>query len=97
MLYGEEAAKARGTNLHLLLEHLPAQPEDRWPDLARALLAGEPTENNKTRYKLRADPDFTVTPGHLVPYAAPLLWLLYNRSSRRDFAAARLPAGAAGS
>ena len=36
----EEAAKARGTNLHLLLEHLPAQPEDRWPDLARALLAG---------------------------------------------------------
>lgn len=34
---------------------------------ARALLAGEPTENNKTRYKLRADPDFTVTPGHLVP------------------------------
>ncbi|MEC9312205.1 MAG: PD-(D/E)XK nuclease family protein, partial [Pseudomonadota bacterium] len=36
----EEAAKARGTHLHLLLEHLPAQPEDRWPDLARALLAG---------------------------------------------------------
>jgi ATP-dependent helicase/nuclease subunit A len=36
----EEAAKARGTNLHLLLEHLPTQPEDRWPDLARALLAG---------------------------------------------------------
>ncbi|MFT5681339.1 MAG: hypothetical protein ACI8RZ_002245 [Myxococcota bacterium] len=34
---------------------------------ARALLAGEPTENNKTRYKLRADPTFTITPGHLVP------------------------------
>jgi hypothetical protein len=34
---------------------------------ARALLAGEPTENFKTRYKLRQDPDFLITPGHLVP------------------------------
>jgi hypothetical protein len=34
---------------------------------ARALLAGTPTENNKTRYKLRADPAFDILPGHLVP------------------------------
>ena len=36
----EDAAKARGTALHLLLEHLPSQPEDRWRDLAHALLDG---------------------------------------------------------
>ncbi|MEL0438340.1 double-strand break repair helicase AddA [Phycobacter sp. K97] len=34
----EEVAKARGTALHLLLEHLPGQPQDRWPDLAQSLL-----------------------------------------------------------
>ncbi|WP_192964932.1 double-strand break repair helicase AddA [Phycobacter azelaicus] len=37
---GEEAAKARGTALHLLLEHLPSQPEEDWPALAQALLGG---------------------------------------------------------
>ncbi|WCR10756.1 double-strand break repair helicase AddA [Paracoccus stylophorae] len=35
-----EAAMLRGTRLHLLLEHLPDAPPDRWPDLARAALAG---------------------------------------------------------
>lgn len=36
----EEAAKARGTRLHLLLEHLPGRPETGWPRLARNLLQG---------------------------------------------------------
>ncbi|WP_083096777.1 double-strand break repair helicase AddA [Pseudophaeobacter leonis] len=34
----EEAAKARGTRLHLLLEHLSAYPDARWPELAQRLL-----------------------------------------------------------
>jgi ATP-dependent helicase/nuclease subunit A len=34
----EEAAKARGTALHLLLEHLPDLPRDRWQQAAEALL-----------------------------------------------------------
>lgn len=36
----EEMAKARGRQLHLLLEILPAHPRENWPDLGRALLAG---------------------------------------------------------
>ncbi|WP_304618148.1 double-strand break repair helicase AddA [Paracoccus sp. (in: a-proteobacteria)] len=35
-----EAAMLRGTRLHLLLEHLPHQPQADWAALARALLAG---------------------------------------------------------
>ena len=42
----EEVAKARGTALHLLLEHLPGQPQDRWPDLAQSLL--ENAEDTET-------------------------------------------------
>lgn len=34
----EEAAKARGTRLHLLLEHLSAYPGEHWPELALRLL-----------------------------------------------------------
>ncbi len=37
----EEAAKARGTRLHLLLEHLPGHAPDSWPDMAAHLL-GDP-------------------------------------------------------
>ncbi len=32
-----ETAKARGTALHLLLQHLPGQPVESWPALARGL------------------------------------------------------------
>lgn len=35
----EDAAKRRGRQLHLLLEHLPGAPEANWPDLAGQLLA----------------------------------------------------------
>jgi ATP-dependent helicase/nuclease subunit A len=34
----EEAAKARGTAIHLLLEHLPGLARDRWQQAAEALL-----------------------------------------------------------
>ncbi|AHD02649.1 double-strand break repair helicase AddA [Leisingera methylohalidivorans] len=34
----EEAAKARGSRLHLLLEHLPGRPQEEWPLLAQNLL-----------------------------------------------------------
>lgn len=33
----EEVAKARGTLIHLLLEHLPAEPPENWPAVARAI------------------------------------------------------------
>ncbi len=35
----EEAAKRRGSQLHLLLEHLPAAAQDQWPQLCARLLA----------------------------------------------------------
>jgi ATP-dependent helicase/nuclease subunit A len=35
----EAAAMARGTHLHLLLEHLPGQPQPDWPAMADHLLA----------------------------------------------------------
>ena len=38
----EEAAKARGTGLHLLLEYLPGQPADSWEALADRLLPSAP-------------------------------------------------------
>ncbi len=37
----EEAAKRRGTCIHLLLEHLPSWPRDRWPEIAATLLEAE--------------------------------------------------------
>jgi ATP-dependent helicase/nuclease subunit A len=38
----EAAAKARGSRLHLLLEHLPGQPPQDWPQLAQNLLQDAP-------------------------------------------------------
>ena len=38
----EALAKQRGTDLHLLLEHLPGFPEADWPAVAGALVAGDP-------------------------------------------------------
>jgi ATP-dependent helicase/nuclease subunit A len=34
----EDIAKARGTAIHLLLEHLPDRPRERWAELAQALV-----------------------------------------------------------
>ena len=38
----EEAAKLRGTRIHLLLEHFAATPQFAWNDTAKALLADAP-------------------------------------------------------
>jgi ATP-dependent helicase/nuclease subunit A len=38
----EEAATRRGSQIHLLLEHLPQAPRDQWPHLAGQLLAAGP-------------------------------------------------------
>jgi len=43
----EEAAKMRGTQIHLLLEHLPAHPQENWPQVADALLQGELAPDSK--------------------------------------------------
>lgn len=45
-LLDEEAAKRRGRQLHLLLEHLPQHPQTDWPDLAQALLQSGPDAAN---------------------------------------------------
>ena len=37
----EEAAKARGTALHMLMEHLPAVPRHDWPAIAATLVADD--------------------------------------------------------
>ncbi|WP_457646932.1 3'-5' exonuclease, partial [Profundibacter sp.] len=34
----EDAAKQRGSDIHLLLEHLPAHPQSEWPGIATILL-----------------------------------------------------------
>ncbi|MBR9843188.1 MAG: double-strand break repair helicase AddA [Rhodobacteraceae bacterium] len=39
----EDAAKLRGTWIHLLLEHLPAYAEDTWPNIAGTILASSET------------------------------------------------------
>ena len=38
----QEAAKARGTDLHLLLEHLPEAPRALWPQMAAVLVPKTP-------------------------------------------------------
>ena len=38
----QQAAMARGTDLHLLLEHLPDAPEPDWPDMAKVLVPHAP-------------------------------------------------------
>ncbi|MBT8153617.1 double-strand break repair helicase AddA [Epibacterium ulvae] len=40
----EEAAKARGTKVHLLLEHLPKHPQPEWPNIAKRLDIDTTTE-----------------------------------------------------
>ena len=36
----EDEAKLRGSQIHLLLEHLPDFPKTEWPDLAKSMLSG---------------------------------------------------------
>ncbi|MDW4549126.1 double-strand break repair helicase AddA [Defluviimonas sp. D31] len=66
----EEAAKRRGTFLHLLLEHLPLWPEADWPEIAAALLVSgeEPGDPGETETLLAEASGVLAAPG-----MAPLL------------------------
>ncbi|MBJ6371994.1 double-strand break repair helicase AddA [Sedimentitalea arenosa] len=58
----EDAAKLRGTRLHLLLEHLPALPRTDWPDMTVGLLADT---NAETRAELLAEATQVLDAPHL--------------------------------
>ncbi|SDX41206.1 DNA helicase/exodeoxyribonuclease V, subunit A [Ruegeria halocynthiae] len=64
----EEAAKRRGTCLHLLLEHLPGVAQDQWPQLCKRLLADmQDTE----RRELLNEAATVLTAAHLKSVFAP--------------------------
>ncbi|WP_299661218.1 double-strand break repair helicase AddA [uncultured Ruegeria sp.] len=64
----EEAAKLRGTRLHLLLEHLPAASQDQWPQLCARLLA---SMQDVERQELLNEAAAVLTADHLRPVFAP--------------------------
>ncbi|WP_170600766.1 double-strand break repair helicase AddA [Ruegeria arenilitoris] len=64
----EEAAKLRGTRLHLLLEHLAQAPRDRWDQLCARLL---PDMQDGDRRDLLAEVAGVLTAPDLTPVFAP--------------------------
>ncbi|MDX1743725.1 MAG: double-strand break repair helicase AddA, partial [Ruegeria sp.] len=60
----EEAAKLRGTRLHLLLEHLPAAPQENWPQLCARVL---PDMQDTERQELLNEAQKVLTTDHLQP------------------------------
>ncbi|WP_170786206.1 double-strand break repair helicase AddA [Ruegeria lacuscaerulensis] len=64
----EEAAKLRGTRLHLLLEHLPSTPPENWPQLCARIL---PDMSDTDRSELLAEAKTALTADHLRPVFAP--------------------------
>ncbi|WP_170426357.1 double-strand break repair helicase AddA [Ruegeria arenilitoris] len=58
----EEAAKLRGTRLHLLLEHLPSVAQDTWPELCARLL---PEMQDPDRQELLAEACDVLAAPHL--------------------------------
>jgi ATP-dependent helicase/nuclease subunit A len=63
----EEAAKLRGTRLHLLLEHLPGAPYQDWPQLCARVL---PDMQDIERNDLLAEAKAVLTSDHLRPVFA---------------------------
>ena len=63
----EEAAKLRGTRLHLLLEHLPGVPRDNWPMLCARVL---PDMQDQARADLLSEVTKVLTADHLQPIFA---------------------------
>ncbi|KUJ77417.1 double-strand break repair helicase AddA [Ruegeria profundi] len=63
----EEAAKLRGTRLHLLLEHLPAVPQENWPQLCARVL---PDMQDTERQTLLNEAQNVLTAVHLKPVFA---------------------------
>ncbi len=64
----EEAAKLRGTRLHLLLEHLPSAPRDDWHMLCARVL---PDMQDQARAELLSEVTKVLTADHLKPVFAP--------------------------
>jgi len=71
----EDAAKARGTALHLLLEPLPDHPAPDWPALAAAIPGGTDLLAEARAVLENPETAFLFAPGTLaeVPFAATLL------------------------
>ncbi|WP_171230164.1 double-strand break repair helicase AddA [Ruegeria sp. HKCCA4008] len=64
----EDAAKLRGTRLHLLLEHLPAAKKDLWPELCARLL---PDMHETDRHEILSEAITVLTAEGLQPVFAP--------------------------
>ncbi|WP_298851426.1 double-strand break repair helicase AddA [uncultured Ruegeria sp.] len=64
----EDAAKQRGTRLHLLLEHLPTAAQDLWPALCARLL---PDMQDAVRQELLNEAACVLTAENLQPVFAP--------------------------
>ncbi|NVO55900.1 double-strand break repair helicase AddA [Rhodobacteraceae bacterium B1Z28] len=64
----EEAAKLRGTRLHLLLEHLPGSTPDTWSQLCARVL---PDMQEAERLELLTEATRVLTADHLRPVFAP--------------------------
>ncbi|MES0825515.1 double-strand break repair helicase AddA [Ruegeria sp. SCP11] len=58
----EEAAKLRGTRLHLLLEHLPSLQQEKWPQLCARVL---PDMQDVERQALLTEAQNVLTANHL--------------------------------
>ncbi len=64
----EEAAKLRGTRLHLLLEYLPGTARDNWPELCARVLPGM---QKAEQAELLAEATAVLTADHLDAVFAP--------------------------
>ncbi|WP_171206507.1 double-strand break repair helicase AddA [Ruegeria sp. HKCCA0235A] len=64
----EDAAKLRGTRLHLLLEHLPVAEKDLWPELCARLL---PDMHETDRHEVLSEAVTVLTAEGLQPVFAP--------------------------
>ncbi|QFT74655.1 double-strand break repair helicase AddA [Ruegeria sp. THAF33] len=64
----EDAAKLRGTRLHLLLEHLPVAEKDLWPELCARLL---PDMHETDRHEILNEAVTVLTAEGLQPVFAP--------------------------
>ncbi|MEM7088800.1 MAG: double-strand break repair helicase AddA [Pseudomonadota bacterium] len=64
----EDAAKLRGTRLHVLLEHLPSAARELWPQLCVAVL---PDMQQADRAELLAEATRVLTADHLQSVFAP--------------------------
>jgi ATP-dependent helicase/nuclease subunit A len=54
---GDAEAMARGTAIHLLLEHLPDYPAAQWPQIANVLLGGEASAALEQAARVLSAPD----------------------------------------